>query len=184
MQTNEATTPVRCARRWSSTEDYHTILVIGSRVEVGLECSTKGQHGKVVELTHNQVGVLLDDGTMHRYAPLSLLQDLTGDDAWTPRPTIMLMNNPYVGNTYVGHRTTPTNRTAPMNMVSDTGSHSGISLSQEHTMATVEDHNSDDHDTSVELSIAQVLSDEFTIDLDEMKTIMRRFAEIKLKRAE
>jgi hypothetical protein len=134
-------------------------------------------------LTPNRVGVLLDDGTMHRYAPLSLLQDLTGDDAWTPRPTLTtpnIMTNPYVGNTYVGHM----NRTTPMNIVSDTGSPSGISLSQEHTMAPVDDHNSDDHDTSVELSIAQVLSDEFTIDLDEMKTIMRRFAEIKLKRAE
>ena len=69
--TNEATTPVRCSRRWAYTEDHHNILVIGSRVEVRSDCATKGQHGKVVELTPNRVGVLLDGGSMmRRYAPL------------------------------------------------------------------------------------------------------------------
>ena len=184
MQTNEATTPVRCSRRWAWTEDSHNILVIGSRVEVGSDCDTKGQHGKVVELTPNRVGVLLDGGSiMNHYEPSDLLQDLTGDDAWTfppPNLSVTIMTNPYVGNTYVGY----TNRTTPVYVVSDTGSPTGVSLSQEHTMAVVDEHNQVDRDTSVELSIAQVLSDEFTIDLDEMKTIMRRFEEIKFTRNE
>ena len=81
----------------------------------------------------------------------------------------------------VTHMLATTNRTTPIPVVSDTGSPTGFSLSQEHTMATVDDHNQVDRDTSVELSIAQVLSDEFTIDLDDMKTIMRRFEEIKFR---
>ena len=165
---------VRCQHRCGCSED--NMLVIGSRVEVRSECSTKGHHGKVVEITAHRVGVFLDEGIMRRYAPMSLMKGQHEDYGARgyPREVTRLSPNPYAsmhGDTH-GTPTTDTGRQTvthpvPIKMEFDEERRSFI-----------------EQEASVELSIAQVLSDEFIIDIKEMKAIIRRFEEIRIIRGE